>query len=714
MYDDASDMGDASDMDERDALGMDDGKLASVVAAEIEDAVSFIDTDIGPDRAKAVDRYFGRPYGDEEEGRSTVISRDVHDTINAILPSLMRVFFGSENVVEFAPESEEDVQSAEQATDYINYVVTVDNDGFEVFLAAIKNALREKVGFIKWWWDDSVTVTTTKYTGLDEMALTQILEDLQKSVDAEIVETSEGEDGLNVTLRLKKRVDRVRIAAIPPDEFLIGRRMRTLDDEGYVGHRTEKRVSELVAMGYDRDEVLAASSDGSELDTSDERQARMPYQDTMSGVSSDDSSRLVLYVESYINVDYDGDGIAELRRICTLGPAYKVVANEPVDERPFADLQCDPEPHAFFGESVADKVVDIQKVKTRVLRASLDSLSQSVFPRTVVGRGGNMEDAMNTEVGAILRAEGDASSAYYFAAAPFVGREAFPMLSYMDELREGRTGMSKVSMGLDAEALQNTTATAANGQFTRSQERIELIARVMASGVRRLFRGLLKLTVENQRAQRMVKLRNQWVPVDPRAWRVNMDVVPNVALGGGTAAEKMSLLSMIAAKQEQIFTTAGLNNPLVTMKQYHTTLSKMLETGGFKDPNAFFTDPEGEQAQARMAQMQGQEPPPDPKVEEAKARIELEAAKMQAQAQRDEQKAAGDLQLAREKHALEMQQRREERAADLAFKRELAEAELTLKREEMQMEYALKSEANRMNGSQSYSINGPEQGGIAG
>jgi hypothetical protein len=693
---------------------MEEATLASIVSAEIEDATSFIDSDIGPQRAGAVDRYFGRPYGDEDEGRSQVVSRDVHDTINAILPSLMRVFFGSENVVEFAPEGEEDVETAEQATDYINYIVTVDNDGFEVFLAAIKNALREKVGFIKWWWDDSVTVTTTKYTGLDEMALTQILEDLQRTVEAEIVETSEGEEGLNVTLRLKKRADRVRIAAVPPDELLIGRRMRTLDDEGYVGHRCEKRVSELVSMGYDRDLVLSCSSDGSELDNSGERQARQPYQDSIGGLASDDSSRLVLYVESYINVDFDDDGIAELRRICTLGPSFKVVANDPVDERPFADLQCDPEPHAFFGESIADKVVDVQWVKTKALRAWADGLAQSIFPRTVVGRGGNIEDAMNTEVGAVLRAEGSASEAYFFAAAPDTSRAALPLITYMDELRENRTGMSKVSMGLDAEALQNTTATAANGQFSRSQERIELIARVMASGVRRLFRGLLKLTVENQRKQRMVKLRNQWVPVDPRSWRVNMDVVPNVALGGGTNAEKMALLTMVAGKQEQIFLTAGPNNPLVTMKQYHTTLSKMLETGGFKDPNAFFTDPDSEEAQARQAEQAQQPPPVDPKVEEAKARIELESAKAQAAAQRDEQKAAGDLHLARERHALEMEQRREERAAEMAFKRELAEAELTLKREEMQMEFALKSEANRMNVEAQMNINGPSQGGEPG
>lgn len=701
--------------EEDDAPGMDDATLKAIVSSEIEDAISFIDHDIGPLRAGAVARYFGRLYGDEEDGRSQVVSRDVHDTINAILPSLMRVFFGSENVVEFAPESEEDVPLAEQATDYVNYIVTVDNDGFEVFLAAIKNALREKVGFIKWWWDDSFTVQTKKYTGLDEMALTQLLEELQSSVEAEIVETSEGEEGLNVTLRLKKRQDRCRIAAVPPDELIIGRRMRTLDDEGYVGHRCEKRVSELVAMGYDRDMLLEASTDGSEMDTSGERRARDEFRDPFGGISSDDSSRLVLYVESYINVDVDGDGIAELRRICTVGPGFKIVANDPIDERPFADLQCDPEPHAFFGESIADKVVDVQKVKTRVLRASLDSLAQSVFPRTVVGRGGNMEDAMNTEVGAILRADGDASSAYFFAAAPFVGREAFPMLTYMDELRENRTGMSKVSMGLDAEALQGTTATAANAQFSRSQERIELIARVMASGVRRLFRGLLKLTVENQRQARMVKLRNSWTQVDPRAWRVNMDVVPNVGLGGGTNAEKAALLRLIAEKQEQIMVTAGPDNPLVTPKQLFNTYAKLIETGGFKDPSLFFTDPDGEEAQARMAEKAQQPPPPDPAVMEAQAKMQLEQQKAEASVQMAAQKAEMDAQLARERHQMEMQQRRDEHAMDFEFKRSQAEAELQLKREEMQMEFALKSEANRMNAEvKSASINGPSQGGEPG
>jgi hypothetical protein len=272
-----------------------------------------------------------------------------------------------------------------------------------------------------------------------------------------------------------------------------------------------------------------------------------------------------------------------------------------------------------------------------------------------------MEDAQNTEVGAILRAKGAAGDAYSFATAPFVGREAFPMLTYMDELRENRTGMSKTSMGLDAEALQNTTAAAANSQFSRSQERIDILARIISSGVRRLYRGLLKLTVENQRQERMVRLRNNYVPVDPRSWNVDMDVVPNVALGGGTEAEKIALLMRIAEKQEQIMLQAGFNNPLCGPKQYFNTLSKLIEAGGFKDPNLFFTDPDAEEnAQAPQA------PPPDPKL------IEMQAKAQQAQ--------------------MEMQFKQQMGQQELDLKREQLQQEMILKREAMSEEFALKRE----------------------
>jgi hypothetical protein len=682
-------------------MKMDDGELQSILRSEIDDAVSFIDTEIGADRAQALDYYRGRPFGDEEDGRSQVVSRDVHDTINAALPSLMRVFFGSENVVEFAPEGAEDIESAEQATDYVNYIVTNDNDGFQIFYAGIKDALRSKVGFIKYWWDDSVTVTTKTYSGLDEMGLTQLLEDFQKSLEAEVIESSEDEDGLSVKIRLKKRHDRVRIEAVPPEELLISREAKTIETARLVAHRTTKTVSDLVAMGYDRDEIEDASTFGDELEHNDERHARNPFIDGGDD-SNDPTMRQVLYVEAYPFVDYDGDGIAELRRVCTVGSGYKVVSNEPWDERCFADLHCDPEPHTFFGQSMADKTMDVQRIKSVVLRAALDSLAQSIYPRTVVVENdGSVEDAQNTEVGAILRAR--TPTGYVALSTPDLSASALPYLSYMDELRENRTGMSKVSMGLDAEALQSTTATAAEGQFTRSQERIELIARIMASGVRKLFRGILKLVVENQRAQRVVKLRNSWTPVDPRAWRVSMDVVCTVGMGGGTEQQKAQLLALVASKQELIMSTAGFNNPLVTPKQYRNTLTKILELGGIKNPDAYFTDPDDPNVQA-----EAEEPPPDPKLveaqmkgqlaqQEAAAKMQLaqqeSASKLQLQAAEGQQKAAQAEQQAARDHELAVMKLE----AEMALKREQISAELMLKREQLAAEIELKRELGLVN-----------------
>lgn len=668
---------------------MDDTELQAVIQGEIEDAVSFIDSDIGPERAKAVDYYFGRLFGDEEEGRSKVVSRDVHDTIQAIEPSLMRIFFSPEHVVEFSPNGEEDVEMAEQATDYVNYVFTRDNDGFSILASTIRNALREKVGIVKYWWDESVEVTTQSYTGIDEMQLQVILEDLSKAVEAEIVSSSEDENGLSVELKLKRRIDRARCEAVPPEEFLITRRAASIDEASFCAHRTMKTVSDLVAMGYDREVIEANAQDTDDFETSDESLARNWSRIGPIGVAGDASQRLVLYVEAYVLADVDDDGIAELMKVCCVGSGYKVVHSEPAPCRPFADFHCDPEPHAFFGQSIADKTMDVQRVKSAVWRASLDSLAQSIYPRTVVVENdGNIEDALNPEVGAVLRAK--SPNGYQTLVTPFVGEQAFPMLTYMDQVRDHRTGTSRVSMGLDAEALQNTTATAAEGQFTRSQDRIDLIARVLANGMRKLYRGLLRLVVTNQRKERVVKLRGKWTPVDPRAWRVDMDVICNVGLGGGSDAAKAKVLFLLAEKQEQIIQAYGIDNPLCGVEELRNTYAKLAELHGFKNVSAFFKDlPKDEEGNL---QIEAPPTPPDPKMIEVQGKMQLEQAKAQFDAQASQQKAQTDIQLRQmelqaqaELKRLEMQEqtalKREQLVMEMELKRELAMAEFELKRE---------------------------------
>lgn len=645
---------------------MDFQALESAVGAEIADAVTFIDSDLGQQRALATRYYRGDLFGNEEEGRSQVVSRDVADTVGCILPSLMRIFFGPENVVEFVPQSSDDIEAAQQASDYVNYIFTRDNPGFQILYAAGKDSLIRKTGIVKYWWDESEEVRTAEYSGLDEIALTKLLQDAQAAQKVELVSSDQTEDGLSVTLKLTKRKDRVVVCALPPEEFLIDRRARSIDEATFAAHRCMKSVSDLVAMGYDKDEIEAVSQDADDMQFNQEAQARNPYTTVWGSVATQDPTmKLVLYVEGYLRTDVDGDGIAELVKVCTVGPNYKLLHHEAVEDRPFADFPCDPEPHTFFGYSIADKTMDIQRSKSFILRSAFDGLALSLNPRTGIIEGQvNMDDVLNTEVGAIIRMK--QANALMPIPMQDTSGSAFQALTYMDEVKESRTGMSKVSQGLNPDTLQNMTATASAAQFTQSQQHIEMIARIWAeTGMKKLFRGILKLVVENQRQERMVQLRKKWVPVDPRAWKVDMDVVCNVALGAGTTQEKGQLLNLIAGKQEQIILHGGVNNPLCGPAQLYETYSQLLQIGGFKNPDAFFKDPSQPDPSAQPQQ------PPQPSPEAMKAQADAQQA--QAKLQQDGQRLQLDAKTQQDKNQTD-QARLQLEASSRAQDQRLAEA----------------------------------------
>lgn len=698
---------------------MDEHDLAHIVGAQIADATSYIDSNIGPDRALATNYYKGEPFGNEEEGRSQVVSRDVQDTVLGILPSLMRVFFGPEKVVEFVAQNKEDVPVADQATDYVNYIFTRDNPGFEILYAAFKDALIRKVGVVKYWWDDTEEVSTQEYSGLDQAALAKVLEDLKTVEKVEEVDREDTPDGLKITLKLTRKKNRVCCAAVPPEEFLIDRRARDIDTASFVAHRSMKTVSELVAMGYDEDMVKARAGPMDNLAFNREIQARNPY-NTGVGNQGDQATNLVQYVEGYILADVDGDGIAELVRVCTIGTDHQLVHHEPAEHRNFAAFHCDPEPHTFFGYSVADKVMDLQRIKSALIRNTLDSLSLAINPRmVVVANDGNVADAQNNEIGAILRAKTGAG--YVPLVVPDVSKSGYEALSYMDQVKENRTGMSRVSLGLDPKALQNTTATASAAQFGQAQQHIELIARIFAeTGMKRLFRGILRLTVENQRQARTVALRNTWVQVDPRSWRTDMDVSCNVALGGGTNAEKANILSLVMQKQELVMQTLGLGNSLVGLPEYHNSLSQYLSLAGFKNPDAFFKDP----AQADPNQPPAQ-PPPDPEMMKVQAQIQGEQAKAQASAQIEQQKSQAKmamdqqaaqhaLQLQAQKNDLDMKLMQAKHEQEFALKQRQADMEAELKRQEQAFEFQLKQQEMAWKLQNAPKVDGAQFGGEPG
>ena len=629
---------------------MSEEQLQGVISAEIYDAISFIDDDIGGNRALATEYYYGQPFGDEEEGRSQVVSMDVRDTVQGILPSLMRIFFGPERVVEFTPQGPEDVQNAEQATDYVDFIFKRDNPGFKILHSAFKDALVRKCGIVKYWWDESVEVKAESFSMLDEQSMMMLTENPDVEISAVREYPVPGTEPINEAqgimtpppmmydVEIKRRIKsgKVKIEALPPEEFLIDRRAKSIEEAVFVGHRTMKTVSDLVAMGYDYDEMVEASGNGNDFDDNQEYHARNPFAVISTSNNGDPSSKSVLYIEGYLKVDFDGDGITEMRRVCTIGTGNKVIRNEIVDDRQFAAFCPDPEPHTFFGMCPADVVMDIQRIKSNVQRGILDSLAQAIHPRTAIVEGqANMEDVLNTEVGAVIRMRAPGMVQPF--TTPFVGQAAFPMLDYLDDIKQTRTGISKAAAGLDADALQSTTKAAVSATVNAAHQHIEMIARIFAeTGLRKLFTGILKLVVENQDRARMVRLRNTFVPIDPRSWDSNMDVTVNVGVGDGTIEDRINILNQVAMRQEMLIKETGPNNPVVTIPQYTNTLTKMLQLAGIKDSQNYFN-----QLPADFQLPEPEAPKPTP--EEVLAQVQAQAI------QADIQKKAAELDLERQK-----------------------------------------------------------------
>jgi hypothetical protein len=657
---------------------MDDTELQAIVAGELEDAVSYIDADVSPIRAKGTEYYRGDPFGNEEDGRSQVVAMEVRDTVSAMLPSLMRVFFSTENVVEYVPRGPEDVASTQQATDYANYIFTNDNNGFMTTYALFKDSLVRKCGIAKYWWDEVEDVQIQEYSGLDDQTV-QVL--MQEGAEVKIVvsypDPSMPMDMMppqidpatgqpmpmaqpmlhDVQIKRTTKDGRIRIMAVPPEELVLDRRARSFEDASIIAHRQMATVEELLKMGYEMDEIEENIS-STDLDSNDEYLARQPLSTTMGAADSlNPTQRRVLYVEAYIRVDYDGDGIAELRKICCMGSGYTVVRNLPASYIPFVDFPCDPEPHTSPLEamSVFDLTHDIQEIKSEVLRNTLDSLAQSIHPRTAVVEGQvNIDDVLNNETGAIIRMRAPGMVQPF--SSPFVGQPAFAMMDYMDQMREDRTGMSKAAMGLDADALQSSTKAAVAATIGASQGRLELQARILAEGMKKLFKGILYLMTTHQDKPRMVRLRNEWVQIDPRVWNANMDVTVNIGLGNGDANERIQALTMIAGKQEQIMQQFGLSNPVVTPAMYIKTIQKIIELSGFKDASSYF-----------------QSLPPDfqmPQADQPKPTPEEVLAQVQAQSiQADIQKKAAELELKREQMIRDDDYRRDQLAQDLMLKK---------------------------------------------
>ncbi len=678
---------------------MSQDKLKSIIESEIDNSIGFLETETTQQRTDALSFYLRQPLGNEVEGKSSIVTGEVAEAVDGALPPLVRIFSSSDEVVRFDPRGPQDEAGAKQATEYCNWVFMRDNAGLIIMHDWFKDALLQKVGVVKAYWEDKEDVTKEKYRDLSDDELAMLLSDeTMEVVEKEVVENPVLDPAGNpvldpmgqplmyssnsVTVQKKKKSGHVVVENVPPEEFLISKRAKkSPKDAPFVAHRRLITRSDLIAMGFDKDIVdgLQASS---ALTYSPEYLARVaPGENPDDGISVDESMETIEVFECYVTADIDGDGIAELRQV--FYASNEILSDEETDYIPFHSLCPIPTPHKFFGESLADRTMDLQLIKTTITRQILDNLYLTNNARvTAVDGQVNLDDLLTATAGGVVRIKSQ-GAVQQLAVQP-VAAQAFPMLQYLDSIQQKRTGVTEASQGLDPSILQNVTAAAVASMQQSAAGKIEMIARIFAeTGVKSLFQGILHLLCKYQDKPRIVRMRGQYVQFDPREWSNQYDVDINVGLGAGNRQEQMAMLNMVLAKQEQVLQTMGPANPLVSMGQYRNTLGRMVEAAGFKDSAEFYKSitPELDQQLSNPPPQEPQMPP----------EVQAYMAKTQADIQAQQAKAQADIQLAREKAAAEIQLMREKEAAKLQFEREKSAAELQLKQEEFLAEAQMKA-----------------------
>lgn len=680
---------------------MTESDLVALVSHHEQQSLGYSGGELAEQRADAIDRYLGRPYGDEVEGQSSVVDTSIRDTVEWVMPQLLRIFISGDEVVRFEAESVEDEAAAKQETDYINWLALERNEAFNVFSSWFRDALMAKNGYVKVLWEKDESVELERYEGKtdDELAL------LMQDEDVEVVEHTSYVDPASVMaqmqpqidpmtgqpvpaqptllhdVRLKrKRVDEyAKYGAVPPEELLIARTARqvSLADAEYVCHRRKLTFSDLRMMGYkidDGDTEIGQDWDGVHL----EDLARDRFNETDAAWdTTDPAMREVTYREIYIRCDYNGDGKAELRRVCMAG--RKVLHNEETDLVPFATVTPIPFPHRHHGMSYHDIVRELEKIKTAIVRQFLDNLYLSNNVRTAADADNvSMDDLLTVKPGGVVRTIGSPGDKVMPLVVPSIGAQALQGIQYVDQWKENSTGINAYYQGLDPNAL-NKTATGISQLMSASMARTEAIARSFADGVKELFRLLHATTLKHARKAEVIKLSNNWVTVNPREWKTRKNLKVSVGLGTGSKEAQAQQMAALIQYQLQVL-PLGIASPATV----YNAMTRFANLVGYRNADEFFSDPTKQPPKPPA-------PPPEVQVEqmriqakqaEQQGTMQLEAAKAQQTVQLEQAKLSMQAELERFKAQLKAE-------TDLAIARMKIEAEQQMAGERMRMDAAL-------------------------
>ncbi|HEX3156691.1 MAG TPA: hypothetical protein VHV32_18830 [Candidatus Angelobacter sp.] len=652
---------------------MTEAELLSIATREIDKASDYLQNGIALQRAKAYDYYWGKPYGDEKEGRSQLVTRDVQQQIDSVLPSLIKVFVGSESAVEFVPRGPEDVQKAEQQTELANYVYQSWNDGYQLTHDCLKDGLLQKTGVFKWYWEDNTSVSTEILPGQDMGQLQELSQDPE--VDITNASPSLMPGLYDVQITRKKNAGKICIVAIPPEEFIISPASYSMyaDKAPCVGHATLKTHSELVKMGIDPKvlEELGGAYETADFDL--EKNARRDRNSALMGKEYDEQEgdparRLYRWYELYLDVDFDGDGIAE-RRYLGLINKTKIVHNEIVDHTPLSWWSPKVMPHEPIGMSIADDLMDLQYARSVVRRQGADNLYLANSPRIYINEDMDvsLDDVLTVRPGAPIRGKGNAAEALQVLTVPFVAQSAFEMDEVLAQEGEQRTGIARFSEGVDPNMI-NKTATHVNAVNQSNQMRTELYARNFAEyAFKPMFKGIQYLLSRHQQGPLTARLMGQYQPVDPQVWTTEYDMTVNVGLGTGNKDQQLAHLQALSGDIGAV-AQSPFAPVLLDPQKVFNLFEKKSELAGFKNADQFMNDPSKMNPQ-QVAQAMAPKPPP-------------ELAKAQMQIQADQQKNAMQMQLDQQKHQQQMQ-------VDMAQQQAKAQADLQIERSKLESKAAI-------------------------
>lgn len=653
---------------------LDESEIVKMVEDNIKASVGYYDSELSRERKKVTDYYNASLPKPAHDGNSKYVSQDVYDAVQSMKAALLETFSSGNRIVRFAPQGPEDVQTAEVCSTYTDYVIFRQNDGYSVFQDVIHDGLTARVGAAKVFWQEGTEMEQQEFDSITQDELDMLL----AGDDVELIDSETDDRGLmSGTIAVERDTSQVVIEAIPPEELIVEAQCRDLETSSFCAHRTRKTLTELREMGYDEKKLEnIGDHEDVELETDPEILSRHEGVGQSRGFNNhgyQDQVRNIMCYEAYIMLDVEGTGVAKLHRVIKAGNTLLDV--EEVDRRPFITFCPLPTPHAFYGSNFAEKLCATQNARTVLTRSILDHAMITNNPRYMVVKGGltNPRELIDNRVGGLVNVtRPDAISPMQQAPLnPFV----FQTIQMLDEDKEDNTGVSRLSQGLNKDAISKQNSAAMVEQLaTMSMQRQKIIARNFASQfVKTLAHEVYRLVVENETQEKIIEISGAYVRVNPTSWKEKRDVMVELKLGYGEQDREAQKLLQLHGMFSQDPSIA----PMYTIENRFMMLKNVLEQQGILNVEEYLTPP-------------NQLPPPQP---DPAAEMQMQMAAKQLelqerQTQLAEMKAQVDAQMAQMKLELEQMKAQASHAlqsdsmdlkeAQLAHKKRIDEGELEI------------------------------------